>query len=70
MGLLSLVPGTDCFAATSAPPAAPTGGLKVTQGVGLTGWICDILDNPGDADVEANVAKHVAALCADFPVYR
>ena len=29
-----------------------------------------ILDNLGDADVEANVAKHVSALCADFPVYR
>jgi glycine hydroxymethyltransferase len=38
--------------------------------VELAGWICDILDNLGDADVEANVAKHVSALCADFPVYR
>ena len=24
----------------------------------------------GDADVEADVAKRVSALCADFPVYR
>jgi glycine hydroxymethyltransferase len=41
-----------------------------TQCEALAGWICDILDNLGDADVEANVAKNVAALCADYPVYR
>lgn len=51
-------------------PAVTTRGFKVTQCVELAGWICDILDNLGDADVEANVAKHVSALCADFPVYR
>ena len=51
-------------------PAVTTRGFKVTQCVTLAGWICDILDNLGDADVEANVAQQVAALCADFPVYR
>ena len=51
-------------------PAVTTRGFKVPQCVELAGWICDILDNLGDADVEANVAKHVSALCADFPVYR
>ncbi|AHG39061.1 serine hydroxymethyltransferase [Pseudomonas syringae CC1557] len=51
-------------------PAVTTRGFKVTQCVELAGWICDILDNLGDADVEANVASQVAALCADFPVYR
>ena len=51
-------------------PAVTTRGFKVSQCVELAGWICDILDNLGDADVEANVARHVAALCADFPVYR
>jgi glycine hydroxymethyltransferase len=51
-------------------PAVTTRGFKVAQCTELAGWICDILDNLGDADVEANVAKHVAALCADFPVYR
>ncbi|KTC41036.1 serine hydroxymethyltransferase [Pseudomonas sp. ABAC21] len=51
-------------------PAVTTRGFKVAQCVELAGWICDILDNLGDADVEANVAKHVSALCADFPVYR
>ena len=51
-------------------PAVTTRGFKVTQCVTLAGWICDILDNLGDADVEANVAQQVTALCADFPVYR
>jgi glycine hydroxymethyltransferase len=51
-------------------PAVTTRGFKVTQCVELAGWICDILDNLGDADVEANVAQQVSALCADFPVYR
>lgn len=51
-------------------PAVTTRGFKVTQCVELAGWICDILDNLGDADVEADVAKNVSALCADFPVYR
>ena len=51
-------------------PAVTTRGFKVPQCIELAGWICDILDNLGDADVEANVAKHVSALCADFPVYR
>lgn len=51
-------------------PAVTTRGFKVTQCIELAGWICDILDNLGDADVEANVASQVAALCADFPVYR
>ncbi|EGH70986.1 serine hydroxymethyltransferase, partial [Pseudomonas syringae pv. aceris str. M302273] len=51
-------------------PAVTTRGFKVTQCVELAGWICDILDNLGDADVEADVASQVAALCADFPVYR
>jgi len=51
-------------------PAVTTRGFKVAQCVALAGWICDILDNLGDADVEADVAKNVAALCADFPVYR
>ena len=51
-------------------PAVTSRGFKVAQCVELAGWICDILDNLGDADVEADVAKNVSALCADFPVYR
>jgi glycine hydroxymethyltransferase len=51
-------------------PAVTTRGFKVAQCVTLAGWICDILDNLGDAEVEANIAGQVTALCADFPVYR
>ncbi|MGY4533675.1 glycine hydroxymethyltransferase [Pseudomonas sp. TE3786] len=50
-------------------PAITTRGFKVAQSVELAGWICDILDHLGDADVEAQVARQAAALCADFPVY-
>ena len=51
-------------------PAITTRGLKEAQSIALAGWICDILDHLGDADVEAQVAKLAAGLCADYPVYR
>ncbi|VVN24624.1 Serine hydroxymethyltransferase [Pseudomonas fluorescens] len=51
-------------------PAITSRGFKEAQSVELAGWICDILDHLGDADVEANVARQAAALCRDFPVYR
>ncbi|GGJ82997.1 serine hydroxymethyltransferase [Pseudomonas matsuisoli] len=51
-------------------PAITTRGLKEQQSSELAGWICDILDHLGDADVEAQVAKQIAGLCADYPVYR
>ena len=51
-------------------PAVTTRGFKVAQCTELAGWICDILDPLGDADIEADVARQVTALCKDFPVYR
>jgi glycine hydroxymethyltransferase len=51
-------------------PAITSRGFKVAQSLELAGWICDILDHLGDADVEAQIATQAAALCADFPVYR
>jgi glycine hydroxymethyltransferase len=51
-------------------PAITTRGLKEAQSEALAGWICDILDHMGDADVEAQVAQQIAGLCADYPVYR
>lgn len=51
-------------------PAITTRGLKETQSEALAGWICDVLDHLGDADVEAQVASQVSGLCADYPVYR
>lgn len=50
-------------------PAVTTRGFKEFECQTLAGWICDILDHLGDADVEAHVANQVAALCKDFPVY-
>ena len=51
-------------------PAITTRGLKEAQSIELAGWICNILDHLGDADVEAQVATLAAGLCADYPVYR
>ncbi|AJG13930.1 serine hydroxymethyltransferase [Pseudomonas shirazica] len=50
-------------------PAVTTRGLKEAECRALATWICDILDHLGDADVEAQVARQVAALCKLFPVY-
>ena len=51
-------------------PAVTTRGFKVAQCTELAGWICDVLDHLGDADIEADVARQVTSLCKDFPVYR
>jgi glycine hydroxymethyltransferase len=51
-------------------PAITTRGLKEQQSIELAGWICNVLDHLGDADVEAQVATLAAGLCADYPVYR
>jgi glycine hydroxymethyltransferase len=51
-------------------PAITTRGFKEAQSIELAGWICNILDHLGDADVEAQVATLAAGLCADYPVYR
>jgi glycine hydroxymethyltransferase len=51
-------------------PAITSRGFKEAQSIELAGWICDILDHLGDADVEAQVARQAAAMCSDFPVYR
>jgi glycine hydroxymethyltransferase len=50
-------------------PAITTRGLKEAEARELTGWICDVLDNPDDASVIAAVREKVGALCARFPVY-
>ncbi|WP_422418340.1 serine hydroxymethyltransferase [Pseudomonas sp. GZD-222] len=50
-------------------PAVTTRGFQVPECRALATWICDILDHIGDADVEAQVARQVAELCALFPVY-
>ncbi|KXU38964.1 serine hydroxymethyltransferase [Ventosimonas gracilis] len=51
-------------------PAVTTRGFKEGECQELAGWICDILDNLGKAEVEAAVAAKVAKVCAEYPVYR
>ena len=50
-------------------PAATTRGFKEAECRQIVNWICDVLDNLGDADVEAKVREEVKALCAQHPVY-
>ena len=50
-------------------PAVTTRGLQIPECRALATWICDILDHPGDAAIEARVARQVSEMCALFPVY-
>jgi glycine hydroxymethyltransferase len=51
-------------------PAVTTRGFAEKEVRDLAGWICDILDNVGDAAVRARVRTQVTALCQRFPVYQ
>lgn len=50
-------------------PAVTTRGFKEDECRQLAGWICDVLANIGNDEVEGRVRKQVKALCAKFPVY-
>lgn len=50
-------------------PAITTRGYREADTVELTGWICDVLDAPADADVIARVRQAVTEQCKRFPVY-
>jgi glycine hydroxymethyltransferase len=50
-------------------PAVTTRGLTEDSIRTLTGWIADILDSAGSADVVARVRAEVLKMCAAFPVY-
>ena len=51
-------------------PAMTTRGFQVTEAKQLAGWICDVIDNLGDAEVEQRVKQQVLDLCGRFPVYQ
>jgi glycine hydroxymethyltransferase len=51
-------------------PAITRRGFGVEETEMLTGWICDILDDIENEDVNARVREQVKALCERFPVYR
>lgn len=51
-------------------PAVTTRGFKEAECTELAGWICDILDDVQNTEVQEAVKKKAAALCARFPVYQ
>ncbi|MFO1425292.1 MAG: serine hydroxymethyltransferase [Candidatus Competibacteraceae bacterium] len=50
-------------------PAITTRGFRERECRELTGWICDILDDPNDETAIDRVRGQVQELCARFPVY-
>ena len=50
-------------------PASTTRGFKEIEMAQVAGWIADIIDADGAADVVTRVRGEVAALCRKFPVY-
>jgi glycine hydroxymethyltransferase len=50
-------------------PASTTRGFKEAEMTQVAGWISDIIDAGGAAEVVARVRGEVAALCRRFPVY-
>ena len=50
-------------------PAVTTRGYGEQDCIDLAGWMCDVLDNPGDEAVIARVREQVAAQCKRLPVY-
>ena len=50
-------------------PAMTTRGFGAEESKQIAGWICDVLDNPGDGSVEKEVQNKVIELCSRFPLY-
>jgi glycine hydroxymethyltransferase len=50
-------------------PAITTRGFKETECRELAGWICEILDELGNASVREKVKGRVLDICRRFPVY-
>jgi glycine hydroxymethyltransferase len=50
-------------------PAVTTRGFKEDECRQLACWICEVLANIGNDEVEGRVREQVKALCAKFPVY-
>jgi glycine hydroxymethyltransferase len=50
-------------------PAATTRGFKEKECEQVAHWMCDIMDDIGNADKIAQIKTEVAALCKRFPVY-
>lgn len=51
-------------------PAVTRRGFKEAECAQLTGWMCDVLDDLGNAAKEQAVQQQVIELCGRFPVYQ
>ena len=51
-------------------PAITRRGFTEQDSSDLAGWICDLLDNIGDAKTEADVKAKVLNICGRLPVYK
>ena len=50
-------------------PAITTRGMSEDQVRDVARWMCDVMDDPEDGQVQDRVREQVTALCARFPVY-
>ena len=50
-------------------PAVTTRGFRQAEVKELAGWICDIIDRPGDSAAREVVRARVREVCRRFPVY-
>ncbi len=50
-------------------PAVTTRGFKTEECSSLAGWMCDLLDDIENLQVQAEIKAKVEALCQRFPVY-
>jgi len=51
-------------------PAVTTRGFRAEQVRSLAGWICDVLDDIGNANTIRGVRNKVLEICQQFPVYK
>ncbi len=51
-------------------PALTTRRMRESEMKLIGGWICDVLENPNDEKLLANVKARVRELCEKFPIYR
>jgi glycine hydroxymethyltransferase len=50
-------------------PAVTTRGLGISEVRQVANWICDIIDQIENLDLQTQIKKEVLAMCAHFPVY-
>ncbi len=50
-------------------PSITTRGFKEAEASSVAGWICDVIDNMGDASVIEGIKAEVKILCKRFPMY-